>query len=138
MAGKNFSPINDLIKKHQPISVSPHKEAEPIPKAGEAAIQEVVEHRPEEEVRPFIKARAETIKLPPDLTKMGVQATVTTKFPSFEDVHLPLTDDKVLVGLQAPVTSSLRWLATLAWYILQKAHLTLKKVHGHVVRVIKK
>ncbi len=138
MASNNFSPINDLIKKSQPSSVSPHKEAEPITKPAEVTVKEAVEHRPEEEVKPFVKTRAETIKLPPDLTKMGVRTTPTTKFPTFEEVYLPLSDDKILSGLHAPTTSSLRWLATLAWYILRKAHLTLKKVHGHVIRVTKK
>lgn len=134
---QNYTPIDDLVKKHKE-PISKHKESEPIPKSSEKyEVKEAVEHQPEEEVRPFVQPRAETIKLPPDLKKMGLQPATTTQFPSYQNVKLPLSDDKIISGLHQPVTSSIRWLATLALYILQMAHLTLKKIHGKVVRVIK-
>jgi len=139
MRAKNYTPIDDLIKKHQqPAAISKPKEAEPIVSSSEKIIiKEAVEHQPKKEVKPYVKVRKETIELPPDLKKMGLRAASSTKFPSYQTVVLPISDDKVLQGLHAPIYSSLRWLATLAWYLLKKAHLTLKVVHGHVVRVLK-
>lgn len=129
MSPNNFTPIA------KPISLP--KEVEPF--AGkEPEIKEVVEHELEKEVAPFIKKRAETIKLPPDLKKLGLQTSSTSQFSSLPTVNLPISDDKVISGLHAPITSSLRWLATLAIYILRQAHLGLKVIHGHVVRVFKK
>src|SRR3989338_524257 len=132
---KNFTSIHDLIKKHRTntsvSSISHSKEAEPAVDFGQ--IKEVVEHEPETEVEQFVTPRAETIKLPPELKKLGLQEVSTTKFPSYQNVKLPLSDEKVIVGSHAPITSSLRWLATLALYLLARAHLGLKLIHVHVM-----
>lgn len=124
----NFTPI-------QPISKP--KEAEPIPTKGFEGVKEVVEHKVAPEVASHLNPRAETIEIPPDLKKMGLQPTSTTQFPSYQNITLPISDDKIVTGLHAPITSSIRWLATLAIYLLAKAHLALKTVHGRVVRIIK-
>lgn len=135
---KNYTPIDDLIKQNKN-QVSKPKEAEPFSgKSEKIVLKEVVEHEPKNEVKPYLKVRKETIEIPPDLKKMGVSTLSTPKFANYKNVVLPISDDKVLKGLHAPIYSSLRWLATLAWYLLQQAHLTLKVVHGHVVRVIKR
>ncbi len=104
----------------------------------EITIEEKVELEPTKEVAPYLKARKETIKLSPDLKKIGVQAVSTPQFSQSQSIKLPLSDEKIIVGLRAPVTSSLRWLATLALYLLQIAHLQLKVVHGKIVRVFRK
>jgi len=139
MIQKNYTPIDDLIKKwQQKAAVSlPSKEAEPIPKK-EIEFKEVKEKEVEEEVRPHIVKREETIKLPPDIEKLGLKPIPTTQFPQYQSIKLPITDEKIITGLSAPVSSSLRWLATLALYLLQQAHLSLKVIHGRVVRVLKK
>jgi hypothetical protein len=135
----NFTAITDLIKKYkinQSVgSVSHSKEAEPG--ADFSQIKEVVEHEPEVDVEKFVTPRAESIELPPDLQKLGLQQASTTQFPSLQNVKLPMSDEKVVVGLHAPVTSSVRWLATFAIYLLARAHLGLKIVGGKVVRVMK-
>ncbi|MFH0979480.1 MAG: hypothetical protein V1803_00860 [Candidatus Roizmanbacteria bacterium] len=128
---KNFTPIDDLVSR-----VSLPKEAEPV-SAEKFEIKEVVEHKAEEEVRPFISPRQDTIELPPDLKKMGLQSTSSTQFNSYQNIKLPISDEKVVVGLHAPVTSSIRWLATLAVYLLARVHLGLKVVHGKVIRVLR-
>ena len=139
MTQKNYTPIDDLIKKwQQKEAVSlPSKEAEPIPKK-EIEFKEVKEKEVEEEVKPHIVKRQETIKLPPDIQKLGLKPVPTTEFPQYQSIKLPITDDKIISGLHAPVSSSLRWLATLALYLLQQAHLSLKVVHGRVVRVLRR
>jgi len=129
MKKKNYTAIDDLLGSGLP------KEAEPI--ATEFEIKEPVEHSPEEEVRPFVSPRAETIELPPDLKKLGLQAVSHSSFPSYKNIKLPLSDEKIVVGKKAPVTSSIRWLAEFALFILAQAHLGLKVVHGHVIRIIK-
>ncbi len=132
----NFTAIDDLLKKKEnDDGISLPKESEPIGK--EFEIKEPVEHSPEEEVRPFINPRAETIELPPDLKKLGLQAVSNSSFPSYKNIKLPLSDEKIIVGQKAPITSGIRWLATFALYILAQAHLGLKVVHGRVIRVLK-
>lgn len=134
----NFTTIDDLEEKKkdtQVSSVSRSKEAEPG--ADFSQIKEVVEHEVGPDLKDYISPRSESIELPPDLKKMGLQQATTTKFPSYQNVKLPISDDKIMAGTHAPVTSSLRWLATLAVYLLSRAHLGLKVVHGKVVRILK-
>lgn len=140
---KNYTPFDPDsigVKKDQQVDfISKPKEAEPAAATPEKyEIKEVVEHEPSEEVKPFVQPKPETIKLPPDLKKIGLQPVTTTQFPTYQNVKLPISDDKVVSGLHAPITSALRWLATLAIYILRQAHLTLKVVGGRVIRVIKR
>lgn len=134
---KNFTPINYLIEKYknQKKSVSQPKEVEPIPYPPEIEIKEVKESTIEEEIKPFVSYKKETIELPPDLKTLGIQSTSTTTFPTYQTIKLPISDAKIVQGLHAPINSSLRWLATLAIYLLKQAHLALKTIHGKVVRV---
>jgi hypothetical protein len=69
---------------------------------------------------------------------MGLQPVPTSHFSYYQTVNLPLADDKILPALHQPITSSLRWLATLAFYILKKAHLTLRVVGGKTIRIFKR
>jgi len=137
MTIQNYTAIDDVIKKNIPSPISLPKEIEPVPQQ-EIEIQEMVEHEPEKEVAPYINKHAETIQLPPDLKKLGVQSSTTSQFSSYQNIKTPLADDKIISGMHAPISSSLRWLATLALYILKRAHLGLKIVHGHVVRFIRR
>lgn len=134
MSKKNYTSIDDLLEKNKNISLP--KEAEPIA-SEKFEIEEPVEDNVEEEVRPFVSSRAETIELPPDLKALGLEAVTHSKFPSYKNIKLPLSDEKIIVGQKAPITSSIRWLATFALYILAQAHLGLKVVHGRVIRVLK-
>lgn len=141
MSAQNYTPIDDVIKKlQQPTIGSLHKEfgpVTPIPETGQ--IHEVVEHEiTDEELKPHVEVRKETIKLPPDLQKLGIQSASASSFPGYKPVKLPLSDDRVLLGLRAPLTTSLRWLAEFSLYLLRQAHLTVKVIHGKVVRVIKR
>lgn len=138
----NYTAIDDLVQKYKSSqikadSVSASKESEPI-NLENVEIKEVVELETEEDIKPFVSPRRETIELPPDLKKLGLQTTSNSQFSSYQNIRLPLSDDKVVVGLKEPVTSSKRWLATLAEYILAKANLSLKVVKGKVIRVLRK
>lgn len=136
----NFTPIDpDKIgAQNQPAISGPFKEAEPIISPPETFdIKEVAEHEPDEEVKPYVTLKPQTIQLPPDLKKLGIQSVSSSNLQSYQNVKLSISDDKVLAGLHAPISSSFRWLATLAFYLLKRAHLGLKIVHGRVIRVIK-
>lgn len=144
----NYTPIDDLVKKHTQLTGyggSYARETEPIVKKREAVgnafeqapLNEVVEQEPSPDVAPYVTVRKETIELPPDLKKMGLKPATATSFPSYQSVALPLTDDKVYVGLQEPINSSFRWFAELCLFLLKRAHLTLINIHGKVIRVIK-
>lgn len=104
-------------------------ETEPI------VIETVKEHEPSPDVAPYVQHRKETIQLPPEIEKLGGVATGHTAYPTTNTVVLPLSDDQVYKGLSAPLTSSVRWLAELCLFFLKQAHLTLKKVHGKIMRV---
>lgn len=139
MAAKNYTPIDHLLKKAKETSSAPplFKEAEPVRRVERhVEIDEVGEHEPEEKVKPFVESRREIIELPEDLKKLGVESTAQVQFPTYRQVKLPLRDERVFKGLEEPITSSFRWLAELALYLLKTAHLTLKQIHGRVVRVI--
>lgn len=139
MTAINYTPIDDLIDKYKSEFIGLPKEAEPILKSTEQTqIQEVIEHEPAEEVKPFVQPKAETIKLPPDLKMLGLQPVSSSQFQSYQNIKLPISDDKVIQGLHSPISSSLRWLATLAVYILRLGHLQLRVVGGRVIRVIKR
>jgi len=140
MVSKNYTPIDYLLKKYQlgMPAVSRPKETEPqLAFPEEIGLKEIVETKSEEEIKPYISRRHETIELPPDLKKLGLQQTGATKFPSYQNVKLPISDEKIITGSHAPITSSIRWLATLALYLLKKAHLALRIVGGRVVRIVK-
>ncbi len=131
MADKNYTKIDDLIKP-----ISQPKEAEPVG-SEKFEIKEVVEHKAEEEVAPYISPRQDSIELPPDLKKMGLQAATSSQFNSYQNIKLPISDEKIVVGMRAPITSSIRWLSAFAVYLLARVHLGLKVIHGRVIRVIK-
>lgn len=137
MNGNNFTDINDWLDKNKKqANISLPKEAEPVA-SEKFEIKEPAEDNVEEEVRPFVSPRAETIELPPDLKKLGLQAVSHSKFPKYKNIKLPISDEKIIVGKKAPITSSVRWLAEFAMYILAQAHLGLKVVGGRVIRVLK-
>lgn len=141
---QNYTDITYLIKKYkEEVAAEEYapssKEIEPAAASPEPLlIQRVVEHEPQKEVSGYVQHRKENIEVPPDLVKMGVAAKQTTTFPAYENIKLPLSDEKIIIGLKQPISSSFRWISELAIYILKTMHLTLKRVHGKLVRVISK
>lgn len=124
-----------------PISSSVGKEKEAFPLASTENIsvvsQEVVLTKEVE--RSGVEAIKDTIELPPDVKKLGVSpmgtsapVTVTTALPP---VTLPISDKEVVEGLHAQILSSFRWLAVWCVKQLRKTHITLKNIHGKIVRV---
>ncbi|HLC94800.1 MAG TPA: hypothetical protein VJH96_04515 [Patescibacteria group bacterium] len=135
MTHKSYTPVDHLIKPGATVGASKEFEGTKptVPPALE--YQKVKEFVPDREVAPYISVREEHPVISEDLKKQGVIDPSGTQFPTYENVKVPLSDEKILTGLHAPLYSSLRWLATLAFYILKKAHLTIKMIHGSILRV---
>lgn len=144
----NHTPIHHLIDdadapdntNKQTIRIT--KEGEPIEVSAEKVTPqeiEILETEPkieDKEVEKFIEVNRDTPELHPALKKAGLESIETTSLDPKHKVELPISDEKVMEGLHKPITTSYRWLAEFALFMLKQAHLTLKKVHGHVVRVI--
>lgn len=79
-----------------------------------------------------------TIELPPDVKKLGVthSGSQTPVATSAVTISLPLSDDQIISGSQAPITSALKWLSVWCLKRLKSLHLALKNIHGKIVRVI--
>lgn len=123
--------------------VSFPKEAGPPRMTIEApSMPEIAENNQEQnETTPFIQEvdDQKKMKLSADLKKAGLKFTDDANIPSgFQNIKLPISDEKVLNGQKAPITSSMRWLAEFCLFMLKQAHVGLKVVHGHVVRVIRR
>lgn len=136
----NYTSISHLLPTPPHAQGARSKESEPFPPSkNHIEIHELVEHdQVPEDVKPHVAVRPETIKLAPEIKELGVQATGHPVFATYQSVKVPLADDKIMAGLKAPVTTSLRWLAELAQYLLALAHIQLKIVGGKVTRILKK
>lgn len=131
MSSDNYTPLKpDPVSK--PVEAEPARTSE----TQEATFHEVVEHEPEAELSSYVQSRQETIKLPEDLKQeTGAQELPPTQFSTHQEVKLPISDEEIEEGRKKPVTSSFRWLAEFCLYLLHQAHLTLKNIHGKIVRV---
>ena len=104
----------------------------------EREILEVVgkEIEPTKEIKETgVRLKKEEVEVPPPIEKLGVRPVGPAVPPPPPAVSLPLTDDQVLTGLAAPILSSLRWLAEFCLRQLKKALISLRKIHGRIVRV---
>lgn len=143
MSPSNHTPIDDLIKKHlepkNPVSHSP--EAGPIAesKVELLSVNETGEHEVnDEEVKKFVDINKENLEIDPELKKAGVQVVNSPpQYPPHLSYPLPVSDEKVIAGLKSPINTSIRWLAELSMFLLRQAHISLKNVHGKIIRVIR-
>lgn len=81
----------------------------------------------------------DTIELPPDIKKLGItpmgSSVPVSPAAQLPQVVLPISDQTVIAGLHAQILSSLRWLSVWCVRRLKKAHITLKQIHGKIIRV---
>lgn len=145
MTAQNHTDISDLVKKaydafDQSTWGRPEAEPQRAPKETDSHIEvhEVVEHEPEAEVQEYVEQTAAPVPLSDDLQEMGVQSTHVVQYPHFNEVHVPLSDEKIASGLKKPMDAAIRWLAELCRYLLRKAHIRLKIAHGKAERVFEK
>lgn len=140
----NYTDVNHLVKDlvedvheeyEEETAAMPTKEHEPPTHHEVTHLEQAVEHEASGEVVPFVETRKEIPDISPEVEEQGVTATPTTNFPTFEEVKLPISDEKIVEGLEKPITSSWRWLSELCMYLLHQVHQTLKNIHGKVMRV---
>lgn len=121
-------------------STSGYKEHEPKVAANQEAVREISQEiqLPKELQEIGVEQISGTIELPPDVKKLGVtpsapvhSASQTGALPA---VTLPISDQKILAGLHASITSAIRWLATWCIKRLKRAHVLLRAVGGKAVR----
>lgn len=112
-------------------------EAGPTPPAEVPALTEVGKEAPltAEVSGAGVKVQPTTVKLPPQVSQLGVQAVGQASPGPAPAVTLPLTDDQIAQGLHTSISSSLRWLAEWCRRRLKQAHVALKKIHGKIMRV---
>jgi len=142
----NHTSIQHIIDQHQALQQGSYsKEREPLRVQFVETIpkEELIasENEPtveDKELKKYIEVETDIPEIHPDLKKAGLQAIDTTSLDPRQRVHLPIADEQIMEGLDEPISSSFRWLAEFALFILRRAHLALKKVHGKVVRVIQK
>ncbi len=131
----NHTPLDS--KNLSPATTAPFKESEPVGAISHESLKPIEEPEISKEVVEFIKKTDDSMRkhLTPDLRKLGLKAAddlhTTTGGPAFD-----ITDEQIEEGLRQPVTSSWRWLSETFLYLLKKAHITLKSVHGQVKRVL--
>ncbi len=140
MVKNNFTPLKDKSKKKWGFpSSTKSKEVEPTVTCEQVperiVYHEAHEYIPDKETAGYIDKRHETMEIEEDLKRIGVIPVETTKYPEYERVQLPITDEEVVEGLKQPLTSSFRWLAEFAIRLLKQTHNTLKRIHGKIIRV---
>lgn len=130
----NHTPLqkDDKIK---PTTAAPTKESEPVGATPSEYLKPIEEPELNPEVMEYMKKTDESMKkkIEPALKELGVTSSDSSQGsvgPTFT-----LSDDKIEEGLHKPVSSSWRWLSEMFVYHLKQMHITLKKVHGHIVRV---
>lgn len=138
---QNYTVIDELVKKHNEMKYgagSVSKEFDiPVHSREIDELEVPIEQKTEsDEVEKYVTPQAQTIKLPPNLKRIGVKAEEEDQFKGvLNKIKLPISDDRIMEDLKAPPTESRRWFATILLYILQRAHLTLKKVGNKAVRM---
>lgn len=154
----DHTPINDMVQQHQSQQSNLHQQGQSHPGGPEYAPpseqpQELgtdntnqIEGATEKEKNDVDVDRALAPRqqstphhTPAELQKAGLKRVQPVRGdPRVQNVKLPIDDSMVLKGQQAPITSSYRWLAEFCKYLLDKAHIKLKRVGNKVIRVISK
>ena len=152
MASDNHTPIQHIVDDHNN-QKSQHSARSTISGGGkegesreiapektvkiETTFEEKAPSVENKEINKYVKYEHQAkVELDPKLKQAGLSAIDTSTLDAKHRIQLPLPDEKVIEGLNEPITTSVRWLAEFAMYLLHKGHLTLKKIHGHVLRVM--
>ena len=115
------------------------KEAAPIVTTPEAPVVTEIGKEvtlPPEVASAGVRMQSDTVVLPKPLQDLGVTAVgPAAKAPAHTPtVVLPLNDDQIAMGLHQSLLTSWRWVAEWCNRQLRSVHLTLKTVHGKIVR----
>lgn len=76
-----------------------------------------------------------SIPVPTQIAHMGVKPVGANIPMPTAATALPITDDKIALGLAKSIKESFRWLAEWCIRRLKQAHVGLQSIHGKLVRV---
>lgn len=107
-------------------------ESRPISEIQEAAKNEQSQ---QSNVQDYVQVHSLIPTIPADVAEAGVQVSGPSITAAEPILELPLPDEQIPAALKKPVSSGLRWIAEICLYMLRKAHLKLKMIHGKVMRV---
>jgi len=111
---------------------------EKTPKTEVAKLNEAKESETEKGVANVANSSINKSDTPSKLHKAGLRLVDPSNLDPKHIVNSDLPDINIYNGLKKPVHTSLRWMSEMASLSFLRAHIVLKKVHGHIVRVIKK
>lgn len=145
---QNFTPIESLINQltspqSQPTPTGNVEKREPIgaahlesPTPTEAYTDEQDDKQTQEYIANNVEIKNDIPDIPADVAAAGVAVSGVQPWGlTPKVVELPLKDEEIPAGLKKPVSSGMRWLAEICVYMLKKAHLKIKQIHGKVMRV---
>jgi len=154
MSDQNYTSIQHLLdpkKGLRSAHMAGSPESEPIAplkpltekasSSEQAEIAVTVEKDPDiedAEVGEYIKTQKTDPEIHPELKEAGLRTIHEDSLDEKYKVELPIPDEEVIEGLHKPISNSWRWLAEIALFALKQAHLSLKRIHGHVVRVMRR
>lgn len=140
----NFTSIDFLLNQSAPVSPISTGSVEKIEPVGGriieskpiAEIQEAAKNeQPQQNVQDYVKVHSQVPIIPADVAAAGVAVSPAVLSAQEPIIELPLPDEQIPAALKKPVSSGLRWIAEICVYMLRKAHLKLKTIHGKVTRV---
>lgn len=140
---QNFTSIEDLVREHMAMKYgagSQSKEMDIPPSPHETHDMQEFSEQETQNAKTHVTSKTDdTITLPPDLKSIGIETNNENELfqATLNKIKLPISDEKIMEDLQAPPSESKRWFATILLYILERAHMTLKKIGKKVVRVFK-
>lgn len=135
---QNHTPLPEhlLSKPAPPVGIS-HKEAEPlrveshpIKDISESTVEEQVEAQPSQDVAGQVTVVPEKPELTKEEEDLGVTASPASIFVQGKKIDLPLSASEFETDMQKPYTTGARWIAEIVRYLLQKFHVTVKKISG--------
>ncbi|MGB4966064.1 MAG: hypothetical protein WBO77_03075 [Microgenomates group bacterium] len=148
----NFTSIDFLLNQPapaqppiSPISTGSVEKTEPaggriIESKPIAEIQEAAKNEQPQQpnVHDYVQINSSVPTIPADVAAAGVQVAPSVVSANEPLLELPLPDEQIPAALKKPVSSGLRWIAEICLYMLRKAHLKIKTIHGKVMRVADK
>lgn len=138
----NYTAIDDLVEEYNEMKHGvggPSKEVMPV-HSDEMVEDEVSPEEEPTQTTPatgFVQKRHDSISLPPDVKKIGARTPESDQADILHAIRFPISDERIMEDSKAPPTEAKRWYASILIYLLERAHITLKRIGDHVVRVMK-
>lgn len=135
---QNFSSLPEhIFKKGTSVATTPHKEAEPLlvetrvpAEIVEEAVEEQVEAQPTQNVATQVSIVPEKPQITKEQEDLGVTTSSASIFVQGKKINMPLSAPDFELDLHKPFTTGARWMAEIVRYLLQKFHVTVRKISG--------